>query len=287
MFIDYQNDVIRAYRQKQASGDLPDNLKRVITANLKAESAFVCAKRYSCQDERTLARYFEVSTDQQGYLDLINDRDADDFKSVYKFLRGETRKPNEEIVEMLAWLIDFQPRPYLKWVDQQPGKEEDKEEDKKERGKEKIITLPKPDRTGLSKKLKVVISFAMTIAVCMTVYILWPKTPADAGTKPTAIVIHHGKCMYWAGEQFKMGTYEVTHNDTPAFPVDTTLLANFRRITDLHTLSKHSIRRVWYAKINGQLEIFNQPGFHPVDTARRLLPLTAYMFNKYIAPGLK
>lgn len=125
MFTEYQEDVIRVYRQKKASGNLPDNLKRgATTANLKAESVDACANRYLRQDERTLARYFEVITDQQGYRDLIKDADADDFKSVYQFLRGETKKPKEEVIELLAWLIDYQPRPYLKWVNERPEKED-------------------------------------------------------------------------------------------------------------------------------------------------------------------
>jgi hypothetical protein len=84
---------------------------------------------------------------------------------------------------------------------------------------------PPPVKHWLTKKIKITIVFSVTVALGMTVYILWPQPPAAASF---AIVSHHGKCMYWAGDHFITGSYDTPHHDTPAFPVDTFRLANFK-----------------------------------------------------------
>ena len=39
--------------------------------------------------------------------------------------------------------------------------------------------------------------------------------------------------------------------------------------------------RVWYAKIDDKIELFNQPGLHPT-TGKTLKPITQYIINKYL-----
>jgi len=48
------------------------------------------------------------------------------------------------------------------------------------------------------------------------------------------------------------------------------------------TLTKNSLGKVWYSKIDGKVEFFTSAGFHPVHIDRRLKPLTDYMIKKYV-----
>jgi hypothetical protein len=52
---------------------------------------------------------------------------------------------------------------------------------------------------------------------------------------------------------------------------------------DWSLITRNSIGIVHYSKINGKVEFYTTGGTNPEDTARRLLPLTEYMFEKYIA----
>jgi hypothetical protein len=118
---------------------------------------------------------------------------------------------------------------------------------------------------------------------CYGVYWLRPKTlPEDMPLRPSTVV--PGKCMYWAGDKYLPGPCNQLHRDTPVVPLDTFKLVYFKKINDWSTLSKNSIKKVWYGKVNGKLEIFTSAGFHPVDTTKRLLPLTNYMLKKYVHP---
>jgi hypothetical protein len=280
MFEDYASEVVRDYKRKCAGGILLTNLMHPTPAKLKRECLIVFEKRYLRKDEVILSSFFEPRQDKEAYRSAIKKHDRDKFKSLNDILKKGERKTDEKNIELLAWLIDYPHRPYQKWVDD--GKPVGPEPLPKKKFIPKIPWLAKP---WLTKKVKISLSFSVTIVLGMTIYSLWPKTSTDAGPAPTRIVIHHGKCMYWAGDHFIMGAYDAPHRDTPAFPVDTFRLVHFKKITDWSTLGKNSVKKVWYAKINRQLEIFTTAGFHPVDTNRRLLPLTAYMYKKYIHPN--
>jgi hypothetical protein len=279
MFEDYASEVVRDYKLKCAKGTLLTNLMHPTPAKLKRECLIVFEKRYLKKDEVILSSFFEPRQDKDAYRLAIKKHERDKFRPLNDILKNGERKTDEKNIELLAWLIDYPQRPYRQWVDD--GEPAGTEALEKEKFGLKIL---KQKRSWLTKKVKITISFAVTLSLGLIGYTLWPKTETNAQPRPFVSVIHHGKCMYWAGDHFTLGTYEMPHKDTPAFPVDTFQMAKFRRITDLNTIGVNAIRKVWYAKIKGQLEIFTQPGIHPVDTNRRLLPLTEYMFNKYIRP---
>ena len=313
MFTEYQADVVREYEQKKAAPGFSERLVKVTTAGLKAECAEVCAKRYLRQDERALSRYFKELTDQQGYLDLINSKDADDFKSVYKFLNGKTTKPREEIIELSAWLIDFQPRPYLRWVkerkadqpieeqeektERQEKEEEEKEKEKglkpeNEKGTKKEVE-PKnkeKDHVALVQKKKLNKTALITIVVSITfaavlVLSLFFKPVNPPPPKPVKIVQSNGRCMYWKGDHYEATACGQNHGDTLTLPLDSARLLHLRRIHNPRTsITYASIGHVWYFRTPDSLEYFTGSGTYPLDTSRRLLPITRYMIDHHIHP---
>ncbi|RYE55104.1 MAG: hypothetical protein EOP48_10920 [Sphingobacteriales bacterium] len=46
-------------------------------------------------------------------------------------------------------------------------------------------------------------------------------------------------------------------------------------------MTKNSIGKVWYSGRGKNHEFFTDSGMHPVDTTRRLLPVTDYIITKY------
>src|ERR1700761_147273 len=241
MFEDYAAEVLRDYKRKSAGGTLLTNLMHPTPAKLKRECLIVFEKRYLKKDEVILSSFFEPKQDKEAYRLAIKKHERDKFKSLNDILKNGERKTDEKNIELLAWLIDYPHRPYRKWVDDgKPIGPEPPQENKEEE-----IEVQPLNKFWLTKKIKITIAFSVSIALGMVVYIFWPQPISN----PQPIVIHHGKCMYWAGDHFILGSYEVPHNDTPAFPVDTLKLSNFKKITDLHMISENLVRKVWYAKI--------------------------------------
>ncbi|KAA8484050.1 hypothetical protein BDE36_3573 [Arcticibacter tournemirensis] len=56
--------------------------------------------------------FFERKVDADGYERVIRQFDTERFKPLCNFLKRRTNNTDEINIELLAWLIDFQPRPY-------------------------------------------------------------------------------------------------------------------------------------------------------------------------------
>ena len=65
-------------------------------------------------------------------------------------------------------------------------------------------------------------------------------------------------------------------------PINRQLVQNFKRITKPDTLTLYSVGKVWYAKYNGRVEFFTAGGAYPLDTNRRLLPMTIHILQKFV-----
>lgn len=311
MFTEYQEDVVRAYEQKKTTPGFSERLVKVTTAGVKAECADVCAKRYLRQDERALSRYFKELTDQQGYLDLINSKDADDFKSVYQFLNGKTTKPREEIIELSAWLIDFQPRPYLRWVEErkadQPVIEEEEKTRKEEKDEEKVVERglePEKEKEAknevdlqkkeedhklhdekkiLNKATLITIVVSITFAAVLVLSLLFK--PVDPPPHKPVKIGQNSQCMYWKGDHYEATACGQNHGDTLTLPLDNARLLHLRRIHNPRTsITYASIGHVWYFRTPDSLVYFTDSGAYPLDTNRRLLPITRYMIDHHIHP---
>jgi hypothetical protein len=91
------------------------------------------------------------------------------------------------------------------------------------------------------------------------------------------------KCMYWDGNQYvpvECGRKAVSPT---TIPLDINVLKGFKRISWPDTLTKNSIGKVWYAKRAGKYEFFTDSAMHPLDTQRRLKPLTQYILSNHIS----
>ncbi|HMR81969.1 MAG TPA: hypothetical protein PKE30_02520 [Niabella sp.] len=112
MFDVYQELVLRFYLRKQQENDLSLNLVNPTPAKIKKQCEAVCSKKFSRKDGRVLEAFFGEGNDQAVILKAIRRCDADRFKPLIKFLRKETAATSENNIELLAWLIDFNPRPF-------------------------------------------------------------------------------------------------------------------------------------------------------------------------------
>jgi hypothetical protein len=91
------------------------------------------------------------------------------------------------------------------------------------------------------------------------------------------------KCMYWDGNSYVPVECEKKASNPAIIPLDINILKGFRRIKWADTLTKRSIGVVWYAKSGAKYEFFTDSGMHPVDTKKRLKPLTQYILSNHIS----
>ncbi|MCH5687655.1 hypothetical protein LWM68_27340 [Niabella sp. W65] len=92
----------------------------------------------------------------------------------------------------------------------------------------------------------------------------------------------NGECMYWAADHYEPVPCNRKIDDAEVKPIDTILVRRFKKITRPDTITENDIGRVWYAKINKQLEFYTVYGPHPTKPQLRLKPITGYIIDKYI-----
>jgi hypothetical protein len=91
------------------------------------------------------------------------------------------------------------------------------------------------------------------------------------------------KCMYWDGNSYVPIKCEKKAINPAVIPLDINILKGFRRIKWADTLTKRAIGVVWYAKSGAKYEFFTDSGMHPVDTKKKLKPLTQYILSNHIS----
>src|SRR5690606_15722919 len=109
-----QDEVINAYREKSGKHLLPIELERASPTQLMN---YCLTRLYRGELTEDLSTLNWIFNPHNTYPDLetgIKKFGANGFKSLQNFMVGKTAKPREQIVKLLAVLIDFQPRPYDK-----------------------------------------------------------------------------------------------------------------------------------------------------------------------------
>lgn len=139
MLEDYKKAVISNYHDKKEKGLLSLNLAHPTPAKMRNESLVALRSRTKKEDDAFIKDFFNFGTKSEDYSRSIERFDADKLRPLVKFLKGLIEDTDPRNVELLAWLIDFEPRPYKFGVDyvddikldKEPGipdKDEEKEE---------------------------------------------------------------------------------------------------------------------------------------------------------------
>ncbi|MEY8758133.1 hypothetical protein [Chryseobacterium tongliaoense] len=112
MFTNYVQRVIETYQLKKEKGGLSLNLTEPTPSRLKSECMIVYAERFKEKDHKALRLFFQTKEDTTDYSLSIRNIDTDKFKPLANFLKGRTSETDGKNIELLSWLIDFEPRPY-------------------------------------------------------------------------------------------------------------------------------------------------------------------------------
>ncbi|MGN7786006.1 hypothetical protein ACTJIJ_15865 [Niabella sp. 22666] len=331
MFANYSKLLLQDFERKRESNQVPLGLVHLSLAQLRRDCLNVCSKRYERKkDEAVLESFFGVGYDKTAVLDAIDGCSIDKFRPLVYFLQGRTNNPSKNIIELLAWLIDFEKRPFelgkmYEEPDTTPHSEKNntlppEEFDDKNRVQEtKAITSGEYELRERVKKEEEIDEYGRTVKVgsnenqetpvsALLSFGTAKNAPAIIPTNqpnikkqvhfkallwPSALVVvlvitfflyRKDSCMYWAGDHFERISCDQPTNGVLIIPENSERIRNFKRITKPDTLTKKDINRVFYVKLDGELEYFTEGGFHPVYLTRSLKPLSEYIYNTHIIP---
>ncbi|WP_290797873.1 hypothetical protein [Flavihumibacter sp. UBA7668] len=283
MFPDYRNLILEDFRKKSEQQLLPNSLLLPSPAKLREECLKICEERYQPRDLKTLRDFFGVVDGKDSCLKAISRFEIDKFKPLINYLKGETEDTNEKNIELLAWLIDFQPRPYelgRKYI----GEKEAIEGLELAAAVQPLAKTPQIEPRGFEQRknqrfFKWLVPGALAILAVTGFSIMkFRKTPPTV----QSFADLPSSCMYWTGELYKVVPCGTRPGSAIVLPLDTFLLRNFKKVTQPDTISLRSAGKLWYIKRNNNLDVFTVKGNHPEELHRQLKPLSAYMIKKHI-----
>ncbi|MFD0749187.1 hypothetical protein ACFQZS_03475 [Mucilaginibacter calamicampi] len=298
MFPDYQAQVLLTYHKKREANELSLILLHPTPGKLRDECLAVLHDRFLKKDEKTLKAFFGPKSSEVDYMQLIRKFDADKFRPLVSYLKGKTDSTEDKNVELLAWLIDYEPRPYQfrppESISVQKRAEIKREEPKEVPDQAKalplIATTDRPEnsvtqvpKTANKKRVGSVMILVIALVIVIGgTYILWTINQPTAAHSLTSQL--SGACMYWSEDHYEPIPCNQKSSGRLVLALDTLKVNHFKLIRENDTVSPNSIGKVWYFKTGKGLELYTDSGFHPVHIERRLRPLSRYMWDKYLSP---
>ncbi|ALL05509.1 hypothetical protein AQ505_08410 [Pedobacter sp. PACM 27299] len=301
MFSDYKEKVLGEYQKKRAESTLSINLLHPTPGKLKAECLIVYMERYLQKDDQTLRLFFGLKDQSTNYAQSIRNFENDKFKPLINFLNRRTNDTEDKNIALLAWLINFEPRPY-KFGNSYALKSSAVSLDESTNNViniENVDNLIEQEVTSTSPEIVKEKIEPKEIGQTISQTLIG-KTPTptkkvilNATLSVAAVAIALGaallfmspteECMHWTGDHYERISCNQKASDYPIIALDTEKVAHLKKITLPDTITKNGIGRIWYAKIEGELEFYTADGIHPVYTDKRLKPLTDYILDKYLS----
>lgn len=301
MFSDYKAQVLSSYKKKRDAGIIALNLQHPTPAKLKAECLLVFQTRRSKADLEILRYFVGEKDDDAAYERAIKSIETDKFKPLLKFLRGEIKNTNDKNIELLSWLIDFNPRPY-RFGDSHiaiRSSAEGGNEEAKPRlftSSEKLVAIPIEDLDLVSgigfdnapnsgKKLSYFGKYKKHALIglgLLVVCVMGVSFNPDLKNSFSSLISNNPQCMYWSGDYYEGIACDQKPPNVQVIASDEFKLKHFKRITRRDTLTYRDINKVWYASVNKQLEFYTSEGIDPRMPERRLRPMSKYIYEKYI-----
>jgi hypothetical protein len=298
MFDDFKNAVVDSYLKKKKANELSENLVNPSRARLRKECLFILKKRYLPKDDKVIKAFFDPDSKFNNHELSIRRLPLDGFQSLRLFFSGQSGVRREENINLIAWLINFEPRPYhIDNIYNSDGEEKNNPEELKEKDlepeieirdngipTENLIAVPNTHEIGpvsqeidfedekKKQRKKLIIRYSILSLIVLI---------CTSGGVYIASNINQ-QCMYWNGDHYEPISCNKTMPDKYIIAMDKKA-TSFKKIMRPDTLTSYSIGKVFYMKIHADsVEFYTGDGNYPLDNRRRLRPLTYYMLNKYV-----
>jgi hypothetical protein len=285
---DYQDIVLSAYKKLKDNRKLHGILPRETTTKLRSACLKVYESRHDAKDLDILATFFDVDRMVCDIQKKLNESEPDDFRPLWNHITGGTVTTEERNTDLLAWLIDLEPRPSSSYY----------------LSADKTIkiggisiddlflpttTTPPPIPDGNvpipPKKPTYIPRFSLRYITISCIILLFVGTTSFAvwerHIKMIKMPESGEKFMYWDEDHYEPVKDDKQNIGGPIIPLNVQTLTQQRKINLPDTLTSYSIGKVWYKGRGKGHEFFTDSGAYPLDTQRVLLPLSSNILTKY------
>lgn len=296
VIIDYEKAVLTQYHEKRKANLLRSDLAHPAPAKLKDCCLMVFKERYDSTDRKILVDFFEVGVNEQMTWEIIDQFNRDRFRPLVKYLKGEINKTDLKNTELLAWLIDFRPRPFdlargrviPDWSIGERKVEATDAENRLATVQEPIASGEKINKVSFFRRLdnkphfkwiRVIVIMLIVLIVAAMWYYGWRE---NENSRYNAAGLQ--RCMYWAEDHYvQVSCNQKFGADTIAVAFDSARFYQLKRITRPDTITLNAIGKVWYIKRNNKYEFYTSGGYYPADPKSRLRPVTEFIIQNRIS----
>ncbi|MBF6642162.1 hypothetical protein IVB69_11775 [Flavobacterium sp. J49] len=267
---------IKQHYEKEKNGYYSSYLLQPSRANLRK----LCVERLkenATNDDLNTFRIhmgFDFIPEHKNRLKEETDR----FRAIENFLKGSTDSNDLDTINLTAILVDFSPRPFLKFVRAINGeKDTPTVVDVKKEESKTVATTDLFTEKGINSKKKWMAGLIGFTALFSIGY-----TAKD-------IVLPEKQCMQWQKDHYEVlecdSEVNALYTANSIEPINEKLL-DFKKIeVNNHTpFFEKGKAIVWYCKISDtEIDCFNGSGdgYHPV-LDKSLRPITKYIIDKYV-----
>ncbi|QNN41516.1 hypothetical protein [Pedobacter roseus] len=285
---DYQDIVLAAYKKMRDNGKLYAILPRETTTKLRSACLKVYESRHDPKDLDILATFFDVDRMVCDIQKKLNESEPDDFRPLWNHITGGTVTTEERNTDLLAWLIDLEPRPsssYYLSADKTikiggisiddlfpPTTTTTTTSTPDDEGP----IRPKPIYIPRFSPRYITISCVILLLIGTTSFVAW-----ETSTASVRMPKEDEKCMYWNEDHYEPVKCNAQIVNATIIPLNLKKLQHQRKINLSDTLTSYSLGKVWYKGFVKDHEYFTDSGAYPLDTQRVLKPLTNTILTKY------
>jgi hypothetical protein len=244
--IDYSKAV--KFKYEQAKTELYSSF---LLKPSPAEMKILCLQLFdntiSKQDQEIFDIFFELD-DKTNKLKQIEYFSVDKLRPICNFLKGKTVTTRIPNLDMIAFLVDFNPRPYKKFVTANKNKWKD-EIDGNDIAESKEILEGENKKSGFVNekiKTKSVSKKLSYIAIPLLVF-------GSAGFGLKQFYFKNNDCLVWVKDHYEVYEYNEVKDTAEVIPYNKHLLDDFKKIivSDTTVFFKNGDNDkplVWYGK---------------------------------------
>ncbi|KAB1153710.1 hypothetical protein [Flavobacterium luteum] len=278
-FEDY-TAAIKGQYEEVKSGIYSSFLLNPTPAQLRNLCLLILDNGLSKVDEGIFTLFFQVKQGENLRRSIEN-FDIEKFKAIKNFLIGKNGKTNPNNLNLIAVLVDFQPRPFSKFIHQGPM-DLNKFSNEISINKEEIVnTISQQNSFPDNRTVNLKRSKRRSIAVAISIVGM-----ALGGYGVKKEFFPDKECMQWNNDHYEEVVCEGSEigfaSINPIFDKDESLFQLKKiEVSDTTTFFKNDQPIVWYSKRDGKCEFFNAPGLHP-ESRKTLRPVSKYIIKKYV-----
>lgn len=319
---DYIKLLRAAFEKKRVNNDLSLLLAQSAPAKIRQACLHLYRRYYDKGELQTLRRDTQALNDFFGhaehgrqFIEVIEGFETDKFRPLDKYLKGNIENTDERNVELLAWLIEFEHRPYV--YDKNFQLSEDEIAIVNAAGGEvrEEPDLHLPEKSVTDKKMEQPDAGMIAASGVKTPAEIEKGSPAESSDFPgkgkrklklkRAIIIllivvisaggiygvwwnrqrsAHSVCVYWEGDKYLQVPCTEERKGQLVISMDAGKAGRFRRINRLDTMTEWVIGRLYYVRDSNDIKCYNEDGKYPEDMKRSLKLITSRIYQNYILP---